>query len=114
MTASRPSAVRVFHKSLHFLSAGWLASVWWLWLAEFEQSLRRFATPPEYYGIVTLITGAAPAIVVELCAIWLARWMITAPGIADPRREWHHAFWWTLVPNLMLLGTAYLMILDGG
>jgi len=44
----------------------------------------------------------------------LGKWMVTAPGIAAPGREWHHAFWWTLVPNLMLIGTAYLMIAEGG
>jgi hypothetical protein len=39
--------------------------------------------------------------------------MVTAPGVAAPTREWHHAFWWTLVPNILLLGTVYLMILEG-
>jgi hypothetical protein len=113
MSASRPSAVRVFHKSLHFLSAGWFVSVWWLWLAQIEQSLRRFGTPPEGYAATTLIVGTIPVILVEICAVLLGKWIVTAAGVADPRREWHHAFWWTLFPNLMLIGTAYLMILEG-
>jgi hypothetical protein len=44
----------------------------------------------------------------------VARWMTRAAGPAPEagleRREWHHAFWWALVPNAMLLGTVYLMI----
>jgi hypothetical protein len=71
MTSSRPSAVRVFHKSLHFLSGGWLASVWWLWLAQVEQSLRRFGTAPEGYAAATLLVGMIPVILVEICAMLL-------------------------------------------
>ena len=114
MTVPRPSAIRVFHKSLHLLSAGWFASVWWLWLAQIEQTLRRVGMPPDHYAVATLIAGAIPVILVEFCALLMGRWMVTAPGVAAPWREWHHAFWWTLVPNLMLIGTTYLMILEGG
>jgi hypothetical protein len=106
--------MRVLEKSLHLLSAGWFVSVLWLWLAQIEQSLRRLEQLPDYYAAGTPIVGAVPVVLVELCAVMLARWMVTAPGIAAPSREWHHAFWWTLVPNLMLVGTAYLMILEGG
>jgi hypothetical protein len=113
MTRPRPSAIRVLHKSLHLLSAGWFASVWWLWLAQIEQSLRRVGAVPDDYAAATLIVGTIPVILVEICAVLLGKWMVTAPGVAAPAREWHHAFWWTLVPNLMLLGTAYLMILEG-
>jgi len=113
MTPARPSSLRVFEKSLHCLSAGWLVSVGWLWLAQLEQSLRRDSALPDNYAVLTLIEGAAPAIAIELSARFLGRWLVAAPGIADPRREWHHAFWWTLVPNIMLLGTTYLMVLEG-
>ena len=113
MISSNPSAIRVLHKSLHLLSAGWFASVWWLWLAQIEQSLRRFGTAPDDYAVMTLIVGTIPVILVEFGAMLLGKWMVTAPGVAAPAREWHHAFWWTLVPNLMLIGTAYLMILEG-
>ena len=114
MTVPRPSAIRVLHKSLHLLSAGWFASVWWLWLAQIEQGLRRLGMVPGDYAAATLIVGAIPVILVEICAGLLGKWMVTAPGVAAPGREWHHAFWWTLVPNLMLIGTAYLMIAEGG
>ena len=49
---------------------------------------------------------------IEVMAIALAIWISMVPGSADSRREWLHAFWWTIVPNLLLLGTAYLMILE--
>jgi len=91
-----------------------MISVGWLWFAQLEQSLRRDGVPPPGYAVATIVEGIVPALLIELMAALLAKWMVTAPGTADPRREWHHAFWWTLVPNLMLIGTTYLMILEGG
>jgi hypothetical protein len=35
------------------------------------------------------------------------------PGNGEPRREWLHAFWWTIFPNLLVIGTACLMVLQG-
>jgi hypothetical protein len=112
MTPDRPSALRVLKKSLHFLSAGWAVSVGWLWVAQLQVNVSRFGAPPADYAVGTLIEGVFPAALVELLAVVLDRWMVTAPGFADPRREWVHAFWWTVVPNLLLLGTAYLMIAE--
>lgn len=112
MTPARPSALRVLKKSLHFLSAGWGVSVCWLWIAQIQMNLARYGAAPADYAIGTIIEGVFPAALVELMAVLLDRWMVTAPGIADPRREWRHAFWWTLVPNIMLLGTVYLMTVE--
>ena len=113
MTPKRPSALRVLKKSLHFLSAGWGLSVCWLWIAQLQMNISRFGAPPADYAVGTLIEGVFPAAAVELMAVLLDRWMVTAPGFADPRREWQHAFWWTIVPNMFLLGTAYLMTIEG-
>jgi hypothetical protein len=107
-----PSGVRVFAKSLHLLAAGWLLSVLWLWVATVQQSFARQGAMPEGYGIGTLVSGGVSALVIEAAARALVRWSGSAPGRHLERREWHHAFWWSLVPNLLLLGTAYLMILS--
>jgi hypothetical protein len=118
--AARPSGIRVLAKSLHLLAACWLVCVCWLWAAQIRLQLRRFDAPPEAYAASTLIEGAIPAMAIEATAIVLARLIRRVagpagpmePGAADSRREWRHAFWWTVVPNLLLLGTAYLMILE--
>lgn len=110
MTPTRPSALRVLKKSMHFLSGGWGVCVLWLWIAQLQMNISRFGVPPAGYGVGTIFEGVFPAALLELAALLLDRWMVTAPGVADPRREWVHAFWWTLAPNLMLLGTVYLMI----
>ena len=112
MTCPRPSSIRVLAKSLHLLAVGWLVCVCWLWVAQIRLQLRRFDAPPEGYAVSTLIEGVIPAMAIEVTAIALARWISRVPGRSDPRREWHHAFWWTVVPNLLLLGTAYLMMLE--
>ena len=112
MTATRPSAIRVLVKSLHLMAVGWLVSVVLLWIAQIQLTLERFGVPPEGYAVDTLIEGIFPAALVELVAIWLGSIISRVPGSGDPRREWQHAFWWTLVPNLLVLGTAYLMMLE--
>ena len=67
-------------------------------------------TPPEGYGTRTLIEGVIPALLVEMMAFWMTSLIARVKGSSEPRREWLHALWWTLIPNLLLLGTAYLMI----
>ena len=62
----------------------------------------------------TIAEGVIPALLVEMLAFWLASLIARVKGSGDARREWLHAFWWTLVPNLLLLGTAYLMIASRG
>ena len=113
MTASRPSAIRVLVKSLHLIAAGWLLSVGWLWLSQIQLNISRFGVPPEAYAVTTLVEGFFPAALVELLALRVADVVRKAPGTEQRRREWHHAFWWTLVPNLLIVGTAYLLIFEG-
>ena len=111
MTEDRPSGLRVLAKSLHLLALGWIVSVIWLWSAQIEVNVRRFGTDGS--GSSTLVEGALPALLIELMAIGASSMIARVPGIADSRREWWHAFVWTIVPNAMLLGTTYLMITAG-
>jgi hypothetical protein len=108
----RPSSIRVLAKSLHLLAVCWLVCVCWLWVAQIRLQFRRFDTPPEGYAVSTLIEGAVPLATIEMMAIALAAAISTVPGPAESGREWLHAFWWTVVPNFLLLGTTYLMILE--
>ena len=102
----------MFAKSFHLLAVCWLVCVCWLWVAQIRLQFRRFDRPPEGYAVATLVEGAVPTVAIEGTAIALAILISMVPGAADSRREWLHAFWWTIVPNLLLLGTAYLMILE--
>lgn len=111
MTDDRPSGLRVLAKSLHLLALGWLVTVAWVWIAQIQLNLERFGTPPEAYAVRTLVEGVIPALLVEMMAFWMASLIARVKGSGDGRREWLHALWWTLVPNLLILGTAYLMIL---
>ncbi len=113
MTAPRPSNVRVLAKSLHLIAVGWLVSVAWLWIAQIQLHVRRFDTPPDGYAVQTLIEGLLPAALIEIMALWVVSMIARVPGPGDPKREWQHAFWWTVVPNLLVLGTAYLLIFEG-
>jgi len=105
-----PSQVRVFGKSLHLLAAGWLVTVAWLWIAELRQHVRRHDLLPPDYALATLVTGALWAVVLEAIAWKVVRWTGRAHSTTLQRREWHHAFWWSFFPNVMLLYTAYLLI----
>ena len=107
---SRPSAVRVFGKSMHTFSAGWVVSVAWLWIAEVQQHLLRQGVAPPNYAAATLISGLVPAVLLALAGIALNRWTGPAPDAGLQRREWWHAFWWSFVPNAMLLVTVWVMI----
>jgi hypothetical protein len=107
---SEPSSVRVFGKSLHWLAAGWTVAIWWLWLAGVNQSLIRRGEMPENFGASTLIAGLVSALAIEAVAILFVRWTGRAPRPGLERREWRHAFWWSAVPNALLLATVYIMI----
>jgi hypothetical protein len=110
---SEPSSVRVFAKSLHWLAAGWMASIMWLWLAGLRQHVMRMGMLPDDMGASMLAAGIMSAIAIEGTALVLVRWTGRAPRPGLERREWQHAFWWSFVPNLFLLATAYLMISGG-
>jgi hypothetical protein len=107
---SDPSSVRVFGKSLHWLAAGWTVAIWWLWLASLNQSLQRRGVMPDYYGASILVAGLLSALAIEVVAIMFVRWTGRAPRPPLERREWRIAFWWSAVPNALLLLTVYVMI----
>jgi hypothetical protein len=104
------SSIRVLGKSLHLLAAGWTVSVVWLWLAELRQHVRRHDVLPPDYAVATLITGTVAALILEAIAVLYMRWTGAAQSPAVERREWHHAFWWSVFPNVMLLYAVYLMV----
>jgi hypothetical protein len=107
---TRPSAVRVFGKSLHVLAGGWLLAVVWLWLAGLQQALLRDGGVPQNYGLPLLLVGTAAGIVLATFGYMVTARTGRAPNRRLERREWHHAFWWSFFPNAMLWVTVYLMI----
>jgi hypothetical protein len=107
---SEPSSVRVFGKSLHWLGAGWMTSIVWLWIAAVRQHLLRQGAMPEDFGASLLIGGILSAAAIEIMAITVVRWTGRAPRPGLERREWQYAFWWSLVPNALLLASVYVMI----
>jgi hypothetical protein len=110
LAAPRPSAVRVFGKSMHTFAAGWIVSVVWLWVAEIQQHILRQGVAPPAYGLNTLFSGLIPAVLIALVGRMINRWAGPAPTDAAQRREWWHAFWWSVVPTGLLLGTVWVMI----
>jgi hypothetical protein len=104
------SSMRVLGKSLHLLAAGWTMSVAWLWLAELRQHVRQHDVLPPDYAMATLITGGMAALILEVIAVGFVRWTGSAALPTIERREWHHAFWWSVFPNVMLLYAVYLMV----
>jgi len=105
-----PSAVRVFAKSLHILAATWFTSVAVLWGAEVRQDARLNPTAPVDYHLETILEGVLPAAVLEACALGVERWAVSASPVVDRRREWVYAFWWSVLPVVMLVETVYLTI----
>jgi hypothetical protein len=95
---------------MHTLAAGWMIAVTWLWIAEAQQQLSRHGVPPPYYGARTLMSGILPASLLAVTGILFGHWAGLAPTKRVGRREWWHAFWWSFVPNVLLLGTVWVMI----
>lgn len=112
MSGPPTSAVRVFAKSLHWLACGWALSVGWIWLAGMRQVLVRQGAFPSDWGIATILAGSVSTLLIEGLAVWLIRLVGTAPHLGLERREWNHALWWAAFPNLLLIGTAYLMTIE--
>jgi hypothetical protein len=110
IVSSRTSAVRVFGKSMHTLSGGWVVAVAWLWIAEIQQHVLRQGVPPPSYAMNTMLLGLVPAALIACMGVIINRWTGPAPNGAMQRREWWHAFWWSAVPNVMLLITVWVMI----
>ncbi len=105
-----PSAVRVLGKSMYVLAAGWILSVAWLWIAALEQHILRHGTAPGYYALDTLLAGLVPVLVIASAGIGIDRWAGPAPDKWVNRREWVHAFWWSVFPNLLLFVTVWVMV----
>jgi hypothetical protein len=105
-----PSRLRVLAKSFYWFGAGWAVAVGWLWIAEVQQHIQRRGTPPPAYGMNTAISGVAPALLIALVGFYVAKWTGCAPDNALERQEWSQAFWWSFVPNALLLATVWIMI----
>jgi hypothetical protein len=110
MIATRTSAVRVFGKSMYTFAGGWAVAVALLWIAEIQQHLSRQGAAPPQYAAATVVTGIIPALLIALIGLMINRWSGRAPDDAMQRREWWHAFWWSAVPNALLLITVWVMI----
>lgn len=112
--ALQPSGVRIFGKSLYVFGAGWAVSILWLWLAGVRQHVYRFGTMPDDLAVSLLIAAAVPTLGLSLLARAFERMTGRAPTQEQETREWRHAFWWSLFPNVCLLLAAYLMIFGSG
>jgi len=110
--SSTPSAVRVFGKSMHMLAAGWAVAVAWLWVAQIQQHVLREGYAPPDYGLGTAIGGLIPSVLIALLGVAINRWAGRAPNKWLQRYEWLQAFWWSAVPNLLLLISVRVMILE--
>jgi hypothetical protein len=110
---SKPSAVRVLGKSMYVLAVGWLLSIGWLWFETVQQhQLRRGGWPP-LYAVDTLAGGLFPALFMAAVGWLFAKVCGRAPYRELERREWWHAFWWSLMPNALLLVTVWVMLQEG-
>ena len=107
---SVPSAIRVFGKSMYMLALGWFGSVIWLWIAELQQYIYRHDEAPPYYSAGTVLGAIIPALLIALWGKVIKLFTGKAPSEPLERREWWHAFWWCVVPNVLLLITVWVMI----
>jgi hypothetical protein len=82
----------------------------WLWIAEIQQHMLRQGVAPPRYAVNTIISGLVPALLMAFAGFIINRWTGPAPDGTLQRREWLHAFWWSAVPNLLLLVTVWVMI----
>lgn len=111
---SAPSAVRILGKSLYLLAAGWTLAIAWLWVEAIRQHQLRYDAPPPDYAAGTLGTGFIAAVLLATGGWAVARFAGRASHAALDRREWRHAFWWSLLPNLLLFATVWVMVRAGG
>jgi hypothetical protein len=107
---SAPSQIRVLGKSLYVLAVGWFGSVIWLWVAELQQYIYRHYEAPPYYSAATVAGAIVPALMIAFFGKVIKFLAGKAPTEPLERREWWHAFWWSLVPNALLLVTVWVMI----
>ena len=95
---------------MHTFAVGWIVSVAWLWIAEIQQQLLRQGVAPPGYALSTLVLGLIPAALIALVGKIINRWAGPAPDRSLHRREWWHAWLWSLVPTAILLVTVWVMI----
>jgi ABC-type branched-subunit amino acid transport system permease subunit len=88
------SSVGVFAKSLHLVALGWIASLGYLWF-----SLRQTFV----LDLRTILLAIVPLLFIEAIAWSATRWSEWTPGRLQYEAEWRRAFWWSLLPNLLLL-----------
>lgn len=96
---NEPSSVGVFAKSLHLVALGWIVSLGYLWL-----SLRQTFV----LDLRTILLAIVPLLFVEGLAWSTTRWSEWTPGRLQYEAEWRRAFWWSLLPNLLLLAALLL------
>jgi hypothetical protein len=53
-----------------------------------------------------------PALAMTLVGCLFARCVGRAPYRELEWREWRHAIWWSIVPNTLLLSTAWMLIVN--
>jgi hypothetical protein len=107
---SKPSGVRVLGRSLFVLAAGWTAAVLWLWIEALQQHVWLFGAPPSLYGVHGIIVRLLPAITLALAGWMVGRVVGSAPYRELEWREWRHACGWALVPNALVLSTAWIIL----
>lgn len=107
---SKPSGVRVLWRSLFVLAAGWTAAVLWLWIGALHQHLWLFGAPPSLFGGHGVVVRLLPAVVLALAGWIVGRLTGRAPYRELEWREWRHACGWALVPNALVLSTAWIML----
>lgn len=103
---SKPSGVRVLGRSMFMLAAGWLAAMAWLWI----DALHEPGVSQHLLAIGSIVPALAPALLMALVGYGFGRRLGRAPYSELEWREWRHAFWWSVVPNLLLLSTAWVII----
>ena len=109
----RPSAVRVFAKSLYVLAATWLGTVGILLASQIRHAARLDPTAPFDWHPGTIAVGIVPTALIALSALGMERWAVAVHGQEDQHREWVHALWWSLLPMVMLIETVYLLLWPG-
>jgi hypothetical protein len=95
---------------MYVLASGWFGSVIWLWVAELQQYIYRHDQAPPYYSAGTVFGAVIPALLIAFSGKVITFLTGRAPTDVLERREWWHAFWWSAVPNALLLVTVWVMI----
>jgi hypothetical protein len=101
---SKPSGVRVLGRSMFMVAAGWLVAIAWLWAAALQ------VPGPLHLALGSIAPALAPALLMALVGYAFRRRLGRAPYSELEWREWRHAFGWSIVPNALLLSTAWVII----